>query len=415
MTRLPLPFRIGVMGTSLGLLGLVWVLFRMNQPLGVPAYWGFQFQLLLLISAGVAILFYLLPSCPLWLAATGFLIRGASVLIILNSMPRQMSIYAFLLAMLIFEICGAATRGIGLLTGMTLIVLMTLGRLLTNQIWGNPLAAPGIADYIIPWGETLLGLTLGFLFRSLLDQNNQLARQVEQFHQSNVRLVAVNLSLQDYTVRAQRESLVNERNRISREIHDSVGYILTNLIAVLDYIRELMTTGQEGAQALAFQKVDSAREQARLALAEVRRAVRALRPPVEVSHLQAVATLISAFGESTGIEVAFHTFDLPESLGEEYEWLIFRVIQEALTNTFRHGQANKVFITLRLKNKLLSIAIRDNGVGAGPVSLGCGLAGIQERVKALGGRFEIETAPGEGFGIKILLNWKKDCDAAAPV
>jgi signal transduction histidine kinase len=99
--------------------------------------------------------------------------------------------------------------------------------------------------------------------------------------------------------------------------------------------------------------------------------------------------------------------DLQDSLGEELDWLIYRVIQEALTNTFRHGQANHVFINVHLKDKLISINIRDNGLGTTNIKLGCGLTGIQERVKDLGGRFEVESGPNRGFIIKILIPWIK--------
>jgi signal transduction histidine kinase len=115
--------------------------------------------------------------------------------------------------------------------------------------------------------------------------------------------------------------------------------------------------------------------------------------------------LITAFSEVTKIEVSAHMPDLPDSLSEELDWLIYRVIQEALTNTFRHGQANHVFINVHLQNKLVSIKIRDNGLGTATIKLGCGLTGIQERVKDLGGRFEVESGPDQGFIIKILIPW----------
>jgi signal transduction histidine kinase len=336
-----------------------------------------------------------------WIMVLGFVLRSFLALIVINSMPEQMPIYAPLIAVVLFEIFLAAATWIGISSSLFLITLMTWERCLTNQTWGYSHISPRITDFVLPWGECVIAIICGILIRTLLDKVTGLSFQVEEFQKSNARLVEANLGLQDYTVRQQRESIMNERNRISREIHDSVGYMLTNLIAVLDYTRELIIAGQDQA----LEKLDGGREQAREALAEVRRAVRALRPPIEVSYLQAISALITAFSEVTKIEVSTHMSDLPDSLTEELDWLIYRVVQEALTNTFRHGQANHVFINVHLKSKLLSIMIRDNGLGAIDIKLGCGLTGIQERVKALGGRFEVESGPNQGFMIKILIPW----------
>lgn len=392
----------GTIVLSLLIHGLAWNLYLLNKPIGVPPYWETQFLTILLISACLVVMIHLLTSH--WLKILGFVLRSFLALIVMNSMPEQMPIYAPLIAVILFEIFLVSSTWIGMSFSLFLISLMTWERCLTNQTWGYFHAGPGITDFVLPWGECVIAIIGGILIRGLLDQVAQLSIQVEQFHQSNIRLVEANLGLQDYTVRHQRESIMNERNRISREIHDSVGYMLTNLIAVLDYTRELIIAGKDQA----VDKLDSGREQAREALAEVRRAVRALRPPIEVSHLQAISALITAFSEVTKIEVSVHMSDLQDSLTEKIDWLIYRVIQEALTNTFRHGQANHVFINVHQKNKLISITVRDNGLGTSNIKLGCGLTGIQERVKDLGGRFEVESAPGQGFAIKILIPWTKE-------
>lgn len=391
--------RLGIIVLSLLIYGLAWNLYSLYKPVGVPPYWESQFLIILLISTCLAIVTHLLTVD--WIRVIGFTLRGFLALIVINSMPEQMPIYAPLIAIILFEIFLVAPTEIGISSSLFLITLMTWERYLTNQTWGYSHLSPGFADFVLPWGECIIAIICGILIRGLLDRVTQLSLQAEQLQKSNIRLVEANLGLQDYTIRQQRESIMNERNRISREIHDSVGYILTNLIAVLDYTRELIIAGKEQA----LEKLDSGREQAREALVEVRRAVRALRPPIEVSQLQAISSLVTAFSEVTGIEVSTHMVDLPDSLNEEMDWLIYRVIQEALTNTFRHGHANHVFINVYLKNKLISITIWDNGLGTSDIKLGCGLTGIQERVKDLGGRFEVESGLNHGFTIKILIPW----------
>lgn len=378
--------------------GLVWYLIVLyEKPLGVPEYWKTQTFFLITVSLILALLIYLFSTD--WLAKTSFTLRALIALIIIPSIPEKLAIAVPLLSVLLLEIFVATSIRVGFFASVLILILLTFQRYQFNITWDYAHQYPKILDFFIPWSECIIGITGGWVFRYLVNQNNTLALQVEQLRKSNIRLVEANVGLQDYTIRAQRESIINERNRISREIHDSVGYILTNLITVLDYTRELIIAKNN----LALSKLDSCREQARAALTDVRRAVKALRPPVEVSHLQAISTLVTAFSETTGIEVSFHIAELQDKLNEEYQWLIYRVIQEALTNTVRHGQANQVMIHIHVKNKNLEIIIRDNGLGSTDVNLGCGLTGIQERAKTLGGRFEVETAPGKGFTIKILL------------
>ncbi|TCL53613.1 signal transduction histidine kinase [Hydrogenispora ethanolica] len=399
MARLSCLFRISAVTLNLLIYGLTWNLYLSNQPIGVPVYWKTQFFMILIISSMLAVLVRIITVD--WLTAAGLILRGMLALVAINSMPEYMPVYAPLIAVILFEIFLSASLGVSIGSCLLIIALMTCERYLTNQTWGYIHQAPSVADFFLPWGECAIAMICGIVIRQLLDKVHHLSDQVEQFYQSNIRLVEANLGLQDYTVRHQRESIMNERNRISREIHDSVGYMLTNLIAVLDYSRELIIAQKDQA----LEKIDQGREQARAALAEVRRAVRALRPPIEVSRLQAVSALITAFSEATGIEASVYMPKLPDSFGEEIDTIIYRVIQEALTNTFRHGQATHVFISINLKNKLLSITIKDNGLGATSFQLGCGLTGIQERVRALNGRFEIDSSPNQGFIIKILIPW----------
>jgi signal transduction histidine kinase len=397
MARFSYLLRSSMIALNLLIYGLTWILFLLNKPLGVPVYWRTQFLVILIISAFLAVIVRVVAAD--WLTATGLVLRSILALVVINSMPEQMPFFTPLIAVIIFEMFLAASTWMSIVASLFLIALMTLERYLTNQTWGYVHQTPRMVDFLLPWGECVIAIISGMIIRELFDKVRQLSNQVEQFHKANIRLVEANLGLQDYTVRHQRESIINERNRISREIHDSVGYMLTNLIAVLDYSRELIIAQKDQA----LEKVDQGREQAREALAEVRRAVRALRPPVEVSRLQAVSVLCAAFSETTGIVVSVHMPKMPDSLSEEIDSVIYRVIQEALTNTFRHGQATHVFISIHLKNKLLSMTIKDNGLGAANIKLGCGLAGIQERVKALGGRFEVDSAPNQGFIIKILI------------
>lgn len=397
MARLSFVMRIGIASLVLVLHVLVLSYFLLNKPEGVPDYWKAHFIISFTISLCLIFLMYSFQNKKVTVVA--FVIRAIIVSVYITSMPQQMNLYTLLLASIIFELFLVTPRLVSISASLFLLLIITGQRCITTQTWDYPQAAPRLSEFIFPWGECLVALIIGLLFRILLDRTMALSQQVEELRKSNIRLVEFNISLQDYTIRAQRENIINERNRISREIHDSVGYILTNLIAILDYTRELVLTGQE----LALEKLNCCREQARTALEEIRRAVRALRPPVEINYQQAIYSLTKAFSETTGVEVNMLFSKSVEKMDDEYEKHIYRIIQEALTNSFRHGQASKITISLSIKQKQLWVIIEDNGLGIKDFKFGCGLTGIRERIKPLGGVMRIESAPGEGFTIKVYL------------
>lgn len=203
-------------------------------------------------------------------------------MMLLEALPEQIDIYSLLLGVFIIEIFLIAPHWIiGILSGLFFTMFFTWQRYENNEVWNISYPTPQITDFIIPWTQCFIGLIFGLILRILIDRCYRAIYLANHYQQSNIRLVEANIRLQEYTVRLQRESIVNERNRISREIHDSVGYILTNLIAVLDYARELISINKEAA----LESMDNCRYLARSALDDVRRAVRALRPLIEINHL----------------------------------------------------------------------------------------------------------------------------------
>lgn len=371
---------------------------RGGGPPGFPERWNQQFLGLLIVSACLTLVMY--GFSAKWLTALAFTLRTIIAILILAAMPQKMLLFSWLLNGLLFEAFLFLSWQWGSVVGCLLLAVVTLLRFLTNYTWDYYHHSPRAPEIINLWIQSGAVMLAGSLLGIMQDRLRRILSRSEDYRQSNLDLVETNLRLQEYSFRTKQESIINERNRISREIHDSVGYILTNLIVTLDLAGELVGRNQ----AMAQEKLDNGREQAKLALSEVRRAVRALRPPVEVNRLQAVSELVAAFTQATGVAVTYHT-EIPERLGEAHERLIYRVIQEALTNSFRHGQADQVLINLRLKSQRLSLTICDNGVGVEEINLGCGLTGIRERVETLSGSLHIDSSPEKGFILKIFMPW----------
>jgi signal transduction histidine kinase len=400
-SSIPVPVKIFTAFIVILIHGFTGISFFFGQHSGYPERWYLQFSGLLIASACIVIIIYCFPHK--WILAAGFTLRSIIAILIVTAMPQKIAVFSWLTCVIIYEIFLFTPRSLGIITGCLLTFIMSLQRYLTHYTWNYFQPGPGTVEMVTLWIQCAAVLCAGFILGTMNEYVKKSSLKLEGYRQSNVFLVETNLRLQEYTLRTKHESIINERNRISREIHDSVGYILTNLIMILDLTRELLYRDQQ----MALEKLNNGIEQAKMALSEVRRAVRALRPRVEVNYLQAISDILDAFTQATGVEISFQT-EIPERLGEDYERLVYRVIQESLTNSFRHGQANRVRINLRLKNQRINLVISDNGMGADTINLGCGLTGIRERVEALEGTLMVDSSPHRGFIIRINIPWSAE-------
>ncbi len=190
-----------------------------------------------------------------------------------------------------------------------------------------------------------------------------------------------------------------EHRRIARELHDGLGQELAVAKIVLDSALQ-----QEPAPAIrracteAIAIIDRAIQQ-------VRSMSHLLHPPLldEVGLLSAISWYVDGLAERSGIETSLHVEpqDFPR-LTPDLETAIFRIVQEALTNVFRHATASQVWITLAQRGVQTAVTVRDNGRGIGakiaelqPESLGVGIRGIKQRAKEFGGELRVSNAnPG---------------------
>ena len=209
--------------------------------------------------------------------------------------------------------------------------------------------------------------------------------------------------LQEYALHAEEMAVVQERNRLAREMHDTLGHRLTVAAVQLEGAQRLCAADPERAEDI----VGTVREQVRDALAELRGAVATLRAPIE-ADLQlrsSLQRLITNFQDATGLIV--HQM-LPEEMPHlpgPYRMAIYRTTQEALTNIQKHAQAQRVWLMLTISNNRVSLLVGDDGQG---VSLrkdqsGFGLRGMRERAAQLGGELHLEARKGGGTQVSFRL------------
>ncbi len=203
----------------------------------------------------------------------------------------------------------------------------------------------------------------------------------QQYH-INEELKLANIQLEHYAEKSEENALIRERNRLAREIHDTVGHSLTAISAGIDACQVL--AGSESQRLKGQLKTLSALS--RNALVDIRRSVRELRPDslARMTFTEAVCDIASNISDVTDTTVAVHLSG-SRPMQERLQDTLFRVIQEAITNSVKHGQAMRVDVTLEFGEAGVNLLISDNGKGCALVIEGSGLSGIRERISDFGG------------------------------
>ncbi|HEY3687872.1 MAG TPA: sensor histidine kinase [Streptosporangiaceae bacterium] len=236
---------------------------------------------------------------------------------------------------------------------------------------------------------------------------------LEDLQEANRRLeasLAENADLHDRLVAQAREAgVLDERQRMAREIHDTLAQGLTGIIAQLQ-AAEQADTDPAGWRRHVVTATDLARE----SLTEARRSVRALRPePLETARLgEALAGVAGRWSALHGTACEVTTTGTARPLPPEVEAALLRTAQEALANVAKHAEATRVGVTLSYMDHEVAVDVRDDGRGFDPDLVvsgeratggGFGLLAMRQRIEGLAGTFQIESEPGGGTGVSACV------------
>lgn len=225
-------------------------------------------------------------------------------------------------------------------------------------------------------------------YKSLLDELNE----------KNAELTALNDQLSEYAQTVEELAVTKERNRFARDVHDTLGHTMTLLISLLE-VSSIMCKKDPY---ITEEKLGEALKAARNGLKELRRSIKGLAPErLETNDIvSSVQKLIEDFKPS-GMEIDFSYFSMDSYRSIWCSDVIFRVCQEALTNSLRHGKAKHVNIIFRAASDKLRIFIFDDGCGSPSIKKGFGLTGMEHRVKDLGGKIVFGSDGESGFNIRL--------------
>ena len=216
-------------------------------------------------------------------------------------------------------------------------------------------------------------------------------------------------NLSHRVLQAQEE----ERKHLSRELHDEISQILTGVTVKLAALK-LESASNNGS---IKKRIDNTQRLLEKSMATIHRFARELRPAMldDLGLIPALVAYMKEFGKRTGIRVQFNsvTADKIKGLDSLNRTVLYRIVQEALTNVSKHAKADLITVTIQMPPNAISMEINDNGVSFNVKRvLGAirqkhlGILGMRERVEMVGGVFAIESEPDKGTTVSVQIPFK---------
>ncbi len=321
------------------------------------------------------------------------ILRIVFYLLTLPYSAGTVSLAALLLCGILLEICFFEPHPMNMVISLSLTTAsLVLGGLIL-YLWKRPVAEILVGQAALAvcgYAVSILGSRL-IRFRELFIA---LQRENARMENSVVQLTRANSAYQDYAIAAGESATDEERKRITRDIHDIVGYTLTNNIMLMEAALDMMQENPLGLPAT----IETARRNAEEGLERIRQAMYDLRRQ-ETAYpmgMQSIHRLASLFEKTTGIQVRCEFGNVPWTISEKIDSAFYHMVQESLINSFRHGRADEIRVLFWQEGGVISLSVRDNGRGAGQVTDGIGLKGMRERIEQQGGTFRA-TPVTDGF------------------
>ena len=249
-------------------------------------------------------------------------------------------------------------------------------------------AANIVFSYIVPYAVVAI-VTL--LFRRIINQRRAIETLNEELHQKVDEL-------EIYSEQVRKLTLAEERNRMAQNLHDMLGHSLVALNMHIDVLNKSIDSNAEDAHKIAgkCQKIISG------SLNDLRQAVYALKEQDNSGTLStALHELADSVEVSDRVRVSLSLPEAADGLPESVRDAIYKVCKEAVTNSIRHGNADKIEIASVIKNDCIQIRITDNGHGADTIVPSNGITGMEERIRLLHGKITFKSEVGNGFAIAV--------------
>ena len=244
------------------------------------------------------------------------------------------------------------------------------------------------------------------LMRIQMSEKERILHLNEKLNHANEELQQVNRQMEEYSRESIKNAETKERNRLAREIHDTLGHTLTGIITGLDACITLMDMAPEAVK----EQLKVIAGVARNGMTDVRRSVKALRPDaLEKMELEkALVQMMEETKRASNIEIDYCCTASLKHFNKDEEEIIYRIVQESITNAIRHGKASRIWIAISMEYNVINIWIKDNGIGCTHIEKGFGLHHMEERLGMLHGSLKCFVDNGFVLEASIPIRWGEE-------
>lgn len=245
-----------------------------------------------------------------------------------------------------------------------------------------------------------------FLVRYLLKQTDIIEVSLREITIEKLEKDGIYMNLKDAYEKLEMMTILKERNKMAREIHDTVGHTLTTVLVEIEASKRLM----KGNLDLSLKKLCLAQNQVRKGLNDIRASVRVLEKGDELlGFYPSLETIIKDAQLHCDVTIK-PQIDYSLKLTKEAQKIILSSLLEGITNGIRHGKSTAFLFKLVKMEDKVCFSLEDNGVGAGILNYGFGLRAMRDRVYDLQGRFDINSQAQEGLELLITIPYDKACE-----
>lgn len=254
-----------------------------------------------------------------------------------------------------------------------------------------------VIDYLIHGTLLSLAACLMTKYREMLIP---MQKDISRLNEAVIEVTKANFRYQDYAQEAEERSRRMERLRLTRDIHDVVGYTMTNAMMMTEAAKLMALNEPEKIPDF----MERARRNLENGMNQIRGVLHSLRSHEEQQDegFAGVVKLVRLFEIATGVHVRLEFGTVSWEFDNEVGSILYHFIQEGIINAFRHGKASEIRILFNRDDHGISISIRDNGVGAVTIEEGIGLQGMRERLAAVEGRLNLSPLK-DGFAVSAYV------------
>lgn len=242
-----------------------------------------------------------------------------------------------------------------------------------------------------------------FIAKYQIEQRNKLQLTMEDLDRKTKELTRAYEKLKHSSEELEEMTIIEERNRIAREIHDTVGHTLTTVLVEIEAGKRLIDKNND----LAKEKLELAQGQVRNGLDNIRGSVRMLKKGEDVlDFIPSIISLINETMKHTEVQIEYEIeegIEIPQTIGKS----LYRILQEGITNGIKHGKATTFYLkihTIQGENgRDIQLILKDNGIGTDSIIESFGLISIRERISKFGGNVVFYSEKGKGFTMEIEL------------